>query len=74
MHKGPDRLRLSPPVRELKAESVAYVVARHFGLEHLNSPNYAALWGADAAAILAHLERIRDTAAQIITGLEGADA
>jgi len=57
-------------VRELEAESVAYVVARHFGLENLASPNYVALLGADAGMILAHLERIRSTAVEIIASVE----
>lgn len=72
MHRGVDRLTCSPAIRELEAESVAYVVARYFGIGNLNSPNYTVLWGADADAILAHLERIRETAAEIINGLEGA--
>ena len=37
--------------RELEAESVAYVVAKHFGLSDLHSPNYVALHGADAEKI-----------------------
>lgn len=70
MHRGADRLLRSPAIRELEAESVAYVVARYFGICNLNSPNYAALWGADAEAILSHMGRIRETAAEIINGLE----
>ena len=56
--------------RELEAESVAYVVARHFGLNGLSSPNYNALHGATAELILEHLERIRNTAAEIIKAIE----
>ena len=56
--------------RELEAESVAYVVARHFGLNGLSSPNYNALHGATADLILEHLERIRNTAAEIINAIE----
>jgi hypothetical protein len=56
--------------RELEAESVAYVVARHFGLNGLSSPNYNALHGATAELILEHLERIRNTATEIICSLE----
>jgi hypothetical protein len=61
---------LDSTVRELEAESVAYVVARHFGLGDLSSPNYNALHGARAELILEHLERIRNTAAEIIKSLE----
>jgi hypothetical protein len=56
--------------RELEAESVAYVVAKHFGLNGLSSPNYNALHGATADLIMAHLERIRNTAAEIINAIE----
>jgi hypothetical protein len=56
--------------RELEAESVAYVVARHFGFNDLSSPNYNALHGATADLIMQHLERIRNTAAEIINAIE----
>jgi hypothetical protein len=56
--------------RELEAESVAYVVAKHFGLNGLSSPNYNALHGATADLILEHLERIRNTAEEIIKAIE----
>jgi hypothetical protein len=56
--------------RELEAESVAYVVAKHFGLDGLASPNYNALHGATAELILEHLEYIRNTAVKIIKALE----
>jgi hypothetical protein len=57
-------------IRELEAESVAYVVAKHFGLDGLSSPNYNALHGATADLIVEHLERIRNTAVEIIKALE----
>src|SRR4030042_6135059 len=57
-------------IRELEAESVAYVVCKHFGLDGLSSPNYNALHGASSDLILGHLERIRNTAAEIIQALE----
>jgi hypothetical protein len=56
-------------IRELEAESVAYVVAKHFGLEGLSSPNYTALHGATAEMILEHMERIRKSATEIINAL-----
>lgn len=57
-------------IRELEAESVAFVVAKHFGMDGLSSPNYVALHGATAVLILEHLERIRNAAAEIIRSLE----
>jgi hypothetical protein len=56
-------------IRELEAESVAYVVAKHFGLDGLSSPNYTALHGATAEMILEHMERIRKSATEIINGI-----
>lgn len=67
---------VAPATREAKeaeAESVAYVVGRHFGLESLGSPNYLALWDADSKVLKAHLERIVGCSRHIITALEGQD-
>lgn len=47
LHKGENIVR-NKTILELEAESVAYVVARHFGLGGLASPNYIALHRADA--------------------------
>lgn len=59
---------------ELQAESVAYVVARHFGLEPAGSPNYLALWGAEGKDIRATLATIQRCAAEIITAVEDTPA
>jgi hypothetical protein len=59
---------------ELQAESVAYVVARHFGLEPAGSPNYLALWGAEGRDIRATLATIQRCAAEIIGAIEEAPA
>ena len=37
----------------------------------LACPNYLALWGADAVRITTRLDRIRKTASEIITHLDG---
>ena len=42
-------------IREFEAESVAYIVGKHFGLNGLSSPNYVALHGANAELIMEHL-------------------
>jgi hypothetical protein len=49
---------------------VAYVVARHFSMNGLSSPHYNALHGATAEMIINCLERIRNTAAEIIQALD----
>jgi hypothetical protein len=57
-------------IRELEAESIAYVVAKHFGIDGLSSPNYNALHGATAEKIIDHLERIRKISVELIQALE----
>ncbi len=57
-------------IRELEAESVAYLVAKHFGMNGLSSPNYNALHGATSELVMDCLERIRNTAAEVIQALE----
>lgn len=69
MHRDASR-PIDPTIRELEAESVAFVVGKHFGLEGLSSPIYVALHGASAEMILGHLERIRKTACEMINQLE----
>ena len=71
LHQNDDRPH-DKTIVELEAESVAYVVAKHFGIDGLASPSYIALHGADAEMILAHLERIRVTAKEIITNIDSS--
>jgi hypothetical protein len=69
LHQDENR-PMDKTIRELEAESVAYVVGKHFGLDGLSSPNYVALHGATSEMILDHLERIGRAAAEIINKLE----
>lgn len=62
-----DREDTYQQTREIEAETTAYVVCRHFGLGDSKSPNYLALWGADAPAIHGRLERIQKAAGKIIS-------
>ncbi len=59
--------------REVEAESVAYVVCQHFGVDTSEYTfGYVAGWskGREMVELKASLERIRTTAAQIIDGME----
>ncbi len=59
---------------ELEAESVAYVVCRHFGLDtSVRSSTYIAIWQGDAKALRESLERIATTARDIIDDVEALD-
>jgi N-terminal domain of anti-restriction factor ArdC len=70
LHQCAESFQTNSVVRELEAEGIAYVVAKHFGLNSLASPNYIALHGVTAELIMEHLERIRTTATMIIQALE----
>lgn len=69
MHHGGGE-RISRRLEELEAESVAYVVSKHFGLGGLASPNYTALHGASGKDVLAHMDRIQKVAGKIIKEVE----
>ncbi len=59
--------------REVEAESVAYVVCQHFGIDTSDySFGYVAGWskGRELAELKASLDCIRSTAAEIINGIE----
>lgn len=74
LHKHLAAMHMTREAKELQAESVAYVVARHFGLEPAGSPNYLALWGADGKNVRAILTTIQHCASEIITAVEGKPA
>lgn len=73
LHHKHDIIPTERTIHELEAESVAYVVGKHFGLNGLSSPNYVALHGAIAELVMEHMERIRNMAAEIIRALEIED-
>lgn len=57
--------------KEVEAESVAYVVGRHFGLEMDNSAQYVARWqDEEPTAIRDRVERISSAAQRIIGNIE----
>ena len=66
-----DRGPLTRSIAELEAESVAYVVCKHFGLDvEVRSSRYIALWDGDSKSLRASLERIANTARNIIDDVE----
>ena len=60
---------LSTRQKETEAESTAYVVCTHFGLDSA-APNYLALWDAQPEQIVQAFQRIRDVAASLIDMIE----
>ncbi len=62
-----DRGSFTRSVAELEAESVAYVVCRHFGLDtSVRSSAYIALWNGNGKAMRESMDRIAKTARKII--------
>ena len=62
-----DRGTFTRSVAELEAESVAYVVCRHFGLDtSVRSSAYIALWDGNGKAMRESMDRIAKTARKII--------
>lgn len=60
---------------ELEAESVAYVVCKHFGLDvEVRASRYIALWDGDSKAMKASLERIANTARGIIDDVDALES
>ncbi len=69
-----DRGPLTRSIAELEAESVAYVVCAHVGLDvGVRSSRYIALWNGDSKALRASLERIADTARSLIDDLNAIE-
>ena len=61
-------------IAELEAESVAYVVCRHFGLDvQVRASRYIALWDGDSKALRESLERITSTARKLIDDVEAVN-
>ena len=78
LHKSKESLATMPErsrtVAELEAESVAYVVCTHFRLDvEVRSSRYIALWDGDSKALRGSLERIANTARNIIDDVEALD-
>ncbi len=74
LHNGEKREGLTRTVAELEAESVAYVVCTHFGLDvEVRASRYIALWDGDSKALRASLERISATARVLIDDVEAVD-
>lgn len=70
LHAGEDKTP-DKEAKEVEAESVAYVVGRHFGLDVSGSTFYLASWaGENTDEIEARLSRISSTAQDIISAIE----
>jgi predicted metal-dependent hydrolase len=57
--------------KEIDAETTAYIVLRHFGLETKDTSNYLALWQAKGDDVRARRKNIHKAAMEIINGIKG---
>ena len=72
--KDEQQPRVDRRTREVEAESVAYTVCQHYGLDTSNySFGYVAGWssGRELAELKSSLETIRTTAAELINSIDG---
>jgi antirestriction protein ArdC len=73
LHQGDRRSEAKAKSRsqcELEAEATAYVVMRHFGIEHVAS-NYLATYNVDGDQLRDSLETISGAAKQLIAAIKG---
>lgn len=71
LHQSDADKQPSKCVRETEAEAVAFVVTSAIGLETSTAAaDYIQLYGGNKATLLASLERIQQTAARILDGLD----
>lgn len=73
LHGLQERMGLSKKVKELEAESTAYIVCRHFGLLDAGASVYLSCYRVEEIDIMASLDRIVSTASRIISGIEKPD-
>ena len=69
-----EQMRKDRNTKEVEAESVAYTVCQHFGIDTSDySFGYIAGWssGRDTKELRASMDTIRKTASELITGIEG---
>jgi hypothetical protein len=67
--KQPDAINKNRQQRELEAEAIAYVVMRHFGIEHV-ACNYLATYKIDSAQLKQSLQTISTTAKFLIAAID----
>ena len=65
-----DEIKYDKSIKELQAESVAYIVMKHYGLPVQHQPTYLALWKGNKEKILANMKVISDVAKFIIDEID----
>jgi hypothetical protein len=72
LHQDPVNRPKDKTVREAEAEAVAYVVCQGIGLDvSTASSDYIQLYDGDKKTLMASMERIQRTAAEVLEGVTG---
>ena len=69
LHRDDTREGMSRNDREVEAEATAYIVARHYGYESKDTPNYLALWKATGEDVRKRRSAINAAVHTIIEGI-----
>jgi len=69
--KRPTDMQEGKKDKEIDAETTAYIVLKHYGFDTEDSPNYLALWKADAESIKMRRDNIHKAVKEIINGIDG---
>lgn len=71
LHQGEAKRKrpTTSKIRELEAESIAYVVATAVGIDHSSAAQYIQLYNGDKETLMESLEYIRNTAQSILTAI-----
>jgi len=65
-----ERDKISRKVKEIDAETTAYIVLEHYGFETKDTPNYIALWGGAGEEVKSRRENIAKAVKIIINGID----
>lgn len=65
-----DEIKNNKPIVELQAESVAYVVMKHYDLPVQHQPTYIAIWKGNKDAVLKNMKSISEVAEFIISSID----
>ncbi len=69
MHREGD-CSIAKAIREMEAETIAYLVSKYFGIQGLNCSTYISLFGQTGVDILSATNRIQRTASEIISTID----
>ncbi len=70
LHKAADRLKLDKQTKECQAETVAYLVASHFGIQSPISADYLRMYGISTEVLKANMKITQEISHRLIEKME----